>query len=190
MWQKITVLLILLLPLNLFLKIPMENAKYVKNQIKSVNVANNDNVARFLHYISQLETSGGTNLDHKPVEHGLQAGDVAEGQYGVMPNTMDELNRRYPSSFNEESSPDDYANVLANKVLNRSGGDETLAAGLWNQGHNTKPEDFDKVRNSDYAQKYDQMRQEIPYSLDANPYQKEYADKQQDFLNLKQLLKK
>lgn len=142
--------------------------------------SNKEDIARFLHYIKQLETSGGKNLEHPTIHSGIHAGDTAEGEYGMMPNTMDEMRSRYPSSFNEQSAPEDYAKKLADQVLTKSGNDETLAAGLWNQGHNASPERFDEIRNSDYAQKYDKMRQQIPYSLDPNPYQEELKTEEEE----------
>jgi hypothetical protein len=192
---KIIVLLIAVLPqlslgLSLFLKKPTENVLSVRKKKKRVFVAKNPNVERFLHYISQLETSSGKNLNHKPVTRGVNAGDTAEGVYGIMPNTMDELDNRYPTAFNENSTPEDYAAKLAEHVLKKANNDETLAAGLWNYGHNAKPSEFDQVRNTDYAKKYDAMRKEIPQALDPNPYQQENQEKQQDFLKLRNLLKK
>lgn len=148
---------------------------------------NNPNLQRFLHYISQLESSGGKNLEHKQIENGLHAGDVAEGQYGMMPNTMEELSKRNPSSLTKESTPDDYANALGNMVLDKSGNDETLAAGLWKFGQNTPESKYPEVREKDYAQAYDKMRNEIPYSLDPNPYNKEKENTR--FFNLKKLIK-
>lgn len=148
---------------------------------------NNPNVERFLHFISQLESSGGKNLEHKPIKSGMHSGDAAEGQYGVLPNTMEELDRRFPASFNETSTPDDYAKQLANLVLNRADNDETLAAGMWKFGQNTPSSEYEGIRNKDYAQAYDKMRQSIPYSLDPNPYN---VEKQQNrFLNLKNIIK-
>lgn len=191
--MKTWVLLILLLGLNQSSKNLTENVRLVVNLKKNAlaqeikNVSNRD-VERFLHYIKELESSGGKNLDHPVIESGIHAGDAAQGQYAMMPNTMEELNSRYPSTFTEKSTPDDYAKVLAKKVLKRANNDETLAAGLWNQGHNSSPEKFDDVRDSKYAQKYDKLRKQIPYYLDENPY---YVKEPEDrFLNLKSLLKK
>lgn len=142
---------------------------------------NNPNLERFLHYISQLESSGGQNLNHKPVKDGLQAGDVAEGQYGMMPNTIDEMSARNPS--HPPKTSDEAAQQLGNMVLDKANNDETLAAGLWKFGQNTPESKYPDVRNKDYAQAYDSMRKEIPYSLDPNPYN------QPKFFNLKESLK-
>ena len=87
-----------------------------------------------------------------------------------MPNTMDELDKRYPSANIDKENPDDYAKLLANRVLDRANGDETLAAGLWNQGHNAKEERFPEIKDTEYANKYENLRKQIPYSLDPSPY--------------------
>ena len=146
-------------------------------------MANKEDIQRFLHYISQIESSGGKNLDHPIIEKGRHAGTSAQGQYGVMPDTMTNLEDRHPSSFTDTSTPDDYAKVYANDVLNKAKGDETLAAGLWTNGQFTKPEKYEDIRSYPYAQKYDKMRKEIPYALDANPYQEKFEDEQEQKQN-------
>ena len=55
-------------------------------------------------------------------------------------------------------------------MLNRTNNDETTAAGLWNMGHNLPESRFPEARDSDYAQKYEQLRRQVPEALDANPY--------------------
>jgi hypothetical protein len=129
-----------------------------------------EDINRFLHYISQNETSGGKNLDHPIVRSGAQAGDAAEGMYGIMPNTKEEFVKRYPGDLNENSSNNDFARKIAEHVLERAGGDETLAAGLWNQGHNAKEDAFPRIKNTQYAKKYAEARKAIPEALDTNPY--------------------
>lgn len=130
-----------------------------------------------------MESSGGKNLDHPIIEEGRHAGTSAQGQYGVMPNNMEDLAKRNPSLFTDESTPDDYAKVYANDVLNKAEGDETLAAGLWINGQFTDPKKYEDIRNYPYAQKYDKLRKEIPYFLDANPYQQKYEDEQEQKQN-------
>lgn len=130
---------------------------------------NKNDIARFLHYIKEIESSGGQNTNHPVMQSGIHAGDQAQGDYGMMPNTMDELKKRYPA-LASQTDPNVLAEKMAEHVLNKSDKDETLAAGLWNQGHNTPEEKFDKVKNSKYAQKYESLRKEIPEALDENPY--------------------
>ncbi len=48
----------------------------------------------FLSAVSQAESSGGTNLDHKTMKSGIHQDDRAAGEFGVMPNTVRELARR------------------------------------------------------------------------------------------------
>jgi hypothetical protein len=103
-----------------------------------------DKLEKFLANIRTIESAGGKNLRHPTVEGGLHDGDAAIGEYGLMPNTIQEYkNKRVP----EEAIPD----TMARDVLQAAGGDEALAAALWNRGHhyldNTAPlpnERFDK----------------------------------------------
>jgi hypothetical protein len=117
----------------------------------------------FLNAISQVESSGGQNLNHPVIQNGLQAGQQAMGSYGLLPNTVQELTNRArlqgqmtpqmaaasrnPASI--ESNPDlekQYANQLANRVLTREQ-DPYMAAYAWNSGHNLTP---DQIRERDY----------------------------------------
>lgn len=49
---------------------------------------------QFLKDISMIESSGGTNLEHKTIKSGIHAGDTAVGELGLMPNTVRELAKR------------------------------------------------------------------------------------------------
>lgn len=151
-------------------------------------MANKEDIQRFLRIAGLLESSGGTNTKHKTIESGLHAGDAAQGTYGMMPNTMEELQKRYPNSLGERSSTDDYANKMAELVLNRAKGDEKLAAALWHEGHNTAPEKFDEIKSKSYAEKYDKIRRQTPEALDPNPYYNKLDPS--DFAGIKKLLEK
>jgi len=144
-----------------------------------------NDIARFLHYIGKMESSGGQNTDHPVIESGIHAGDQAQGDYGMMPNTMDELKKRYPA-LAEQTDPNILAQKMAEQVLKKADKDETLAAGLWNQGHNTPEEKFDKIKNSKYAKKYEAIRKEIPEAIDPNPY---YDQEPDTFKLLKNVMK-
>ena len=48
----------------------------------------------FLKLMSMMESSGGKNTQHQAVTTGLQAGDTAYGQFGLMPNTVKEMAKR------------------------------------------------------------------------------------------------
>lgn len=150
-------------------------------------MASKEDIQRFLHYISQLESSGGKNLDHEEVETGPLKGETAEGPHALMPSTKTELMNRYPSALQEDSSPEEFDKKLAEHVLNRAQGDETTAAGLWRHGHNRPEDKFDKLRDTKYAQAYDDMRSEIPYSLDPNPYQQKHDEEQEEKTRFPQL---
>ncbi len=149
-----------------------------------------EDIQRFLHYISQLESSGGKDTKHKTVQSGLLKGETAVGPHALMPSTKTELLNRYPASLNEESSPEEFDKKLAEHVLSRTGGDETAAAGLWRHGHNKTSDKFEDLRDTKYAQAYDKMRSQIPYALDSNPYQQEYANNNLDETDMTNLGKK
>lgn len=105
----------------------------------------------FLNAISQIESSGGTNLSHPISNAPIQAGQQAVGQYGLMPNTVQEMahRNRSPASI-APGSPEEQqvANQLADRVLNRFQ-DPNMAAYAWHSGHNLTP---DQVQQRDYLQ--------------------------------------
>lgn len=143
----------------------------------------------FLHYISQLESSGGKNVNHPVVETGPQAGEQAVGSYGMMPNTKQEFMNRYPAQLDENSSDNDVARKVGEYVLNKAKGNETTAAGLWNMGHNLPEDRMDEAHDSDYAQKYEALRKQVPEALDLHPYYDEDLNEDK-FDKLKKVLGK
>ncbi len=132
----------------------------------------------FLKRIGQLESSGGRNLNHKVMEHGMHKGDAALGTYGFMPNTINEMlvRMKQANSLTPElaglegkkgedlskayySSPEiekQLANFMARRVLENQQGDELKAAYSWYHGHNLSPENItpEKIEKADYTQKY------------------------------------
>ena len=117
----------------------------------------------FLDAISQIESSGGTNTNHPVIQSGLQTGQQAMGNYGLLPNTVQELNNRArlnhtltpemaavsrnPASVQEDPEMQkQYASQLADRVLNKFQ-DPNMAAYAWNSGHNLTPE---QVKERDY----------------------------------------
>lgn len=138
---------------------------------------------RFLNLISQIESSGGKNTEHPVMEKGIHAGEQAIGQYGLMPNTVDELlNRakrsgtmtvemqkmgREPASMKAEIEGDPevegaLAKQLAEKVLSKFP-NQDMAAYSWNKGHNMTPEqvaghDFE---NDPYVVKFKKIKQSL-----------------------------
>lgn len=135
---------------------------------------------RFLDTISQIESSGGKNFNHTPVQTGIQAGQTAAGNFGLMPNTIEELNKRAqmgntltpemqamggrdPASIKQtlESDPKlerEYANQLASHVLGKFQ-DPAMAAYAWNQGHNLTPKAVKSrhYEDSPYVQKFNKI---------------------------------
>lgn len=118
----------------------------------------------FLHHIQNIESSGGKNVNHPPIRHGIHTGDTAIGRWGLMPNTITEmLNRRRKegtitpdleklqtmngSQMKEHLTkhPDlelNLARTLARHVLTRQRGNEHKAAYSWLMGHNNHPSDI------------------------------------------------
>ncbi len=135
----------------------------------------------FLKIISQIESSGGKNFDHPEIQNGIQAGTAAAGQYGLMPNTIQELvnRQRLSGQMNPamrdiaseppeqmkadvESNPDienQLAGQLATRVLNKSN-DPAMAAYMWHSGHNLQPQQVQErnYMNDPYVQKFLKLR--------------------------------
>ncbi len=129
----------------------------------------------FLNAISQIESSGGQNLNHPVIQAGPQAGQQAIGSYGLLPNTIQELTNRArlenkitpemeaaarnPASIG--SNPEleqQYAQQLADRVLHRFP-DPAMAAYAWNSGHNLTPEQVKHrdFQNNPYVQKFSKI---------------------------------
>lgn len=165
------------------------------------------NPRNFLKTISQLESSGGKDMDHPEVREGIQAGTSAIGQYGLMPNTVKEIinKRRQNGSMTSqlqdldgmnphemkayiEANPeveDELAQSLAMKVLRNHMGDEDKAAFAWHQGDNLKPEDIssEKLNDTDtvggrYVDKFRRIKDQLSQPIQDN--QDEDSEEQQD----------
>jgi len=142
----------------------------------------NDRIQNFLNTIRQIESSGGKDTDHPEMESGLQAGTQAYGQYGLMPNTVKEVAKRNIMGGNDDpdmqtlnkldpTQVNDYlaqkpeleqnvAQTLADRVLQRQGGDEEKAAYSWNMGHNLTPDQIVQrdYLNHPYVRKFDMIK--------------------------------
>ncbi len=149
---------------------PNENSpEDLKALIERVKQADPD-----LYSLAQNETSGGVNLDHKPVTKGLNKGHTAGGPWGMMPITAKEIvarNRAIKEQYPEveASDPDiitqalntnpQMAYALAKAEYERRlkvlQGDKSKAAYSWLNGvtgtKNAKPED---IIASEYVQKF------------------------------------
>lgn len=129
----------------------------------------------FLNAISQIESSGGTNLSHPTIQTGPQAGQQAMGSYGLLPNTVQELSNRArlqhqltpemaaaarnPAAIQQNPELEQqYAQQLADRVLNRFH-DPAMAAYSWNSGHNLTPEQVKErdYMNDPYVQKFQKV---------------------------------
>lgn len=136
----------------------------------------------FLRKIAMIESSGGKNFDHAEIPAGMHKGHRAIGSYGLMPNTVKEvINRmRLEGNLNPqlkelqaleadqmkqtiEQNPQyerEMAEYLANRVLNRQGGDELKAAYSWEQGHNLTPDKIEQrnYKDADYVKKFIELQ--------------------------------
>ena len=127
-----------------------------------------------------LESSGGQNVNHKPTK----SGDTAVGQYGLMPKTVKEMaNRRRLDNMADEQDmlilnpktdvqsllqdpavQEKYAQEIASRLLNKTGGDMRLAATEWLYGHNAPIEKLQKkyANDQDYQRR---IEENMPYDI-------------------------
>lgn len=130
----------------------------------------------FLKLIKAMESSGGKDTDHKPMDAGLHAGDAAIGEYGIMPNTAkemagkgkigpsDEVIRNLPNSEVSQilkENPElaeQYVKLMAEKLMQKTKGDPVMGMTGWMYGHNLPPESLkEKARqNPSYVDKVNQ----------------------------------
>lgn len=145
-----------------------------------------DEKQKFLQLMSLMESSGGKNVNHKTVEGGIQAGDTAMGQYGLMPNTIKEMAQRRNiqntgDHFDKQIQNVDneivpsvlvahpelesrYAEELAAKALEKSGGNQVDAAYRWRWGHNLPNDRVEEIKaqNPDY---FERMKKLMPQGV-------------------------
>lgn len=141
---------------------------------------------QFKKIISQLESSGGKNLEHPEIQSGIHEGTKAFGEFALMPATAKEFARRInmndiknmePNEVNKylESNPDKeekLINAAMDYVLKKQN-DPLKAAYSWNMGHNLKPEQIEQ-RNyleNPYVKKFQ------------NEMQKQFINEQNDLIN-------
>lgn len=122
----------------------------------------------FLHAISLNESSGGQNLNHPVIESGIHKGHAAKGEYGIMPNTYNEILKRYPKLKNKVKIVDGehpaltnqqlVAEKLAKHLYEKTGGDLDKMATSWHHGHNlhkTNPEKLNRLsQDSEYVNRF------------------------------------
>ena len=133
-------------------------------------MANDVVTKRFLKIIGKMESNDGKDTDHSPAKYGVSKGDTAIGKYGLMPKTIEDLKENNPS-LEDVDDEEILAKRLAEQVLERSKGDEAVAAGLWRFGHYSDPKRFEDLKKRDYSQEYLKNLNEmnIPDSLEPNP---------------------
>lgn len=121
-----------------------------------------------LRKIGMLESSGGIDTDHKEVTRGPQSGDTAIGEYGLMPNTLEEFSERYPSDVTEgmdkqqlvQRAKEDpefartMAATMASHLKNKRGLSDDETAAAWEAGHNLPKEKIQKKLNTNRAKKF------------------------------------
>lgn len=136
----------------------------------------------FLKLMSQLESSGNKDTNHKPSTHGANPGDTAVGQYGLMPQTSYEVlhppgGQRFPTDPNlmnysgldkDQLSSEiaknpqlehGIADQYAKRVLNHAQSPDAAAA-MWNSGPN-HPFSQDELNNMPRIQKFQQLRNSL-----------------------------
>jgi len=138
---------------------------------------------QFLDKISQLESSGGSDVDHPMMTHGIHKDQRAIGEYGLMPNTIQEVVNRSSmqgdptleplKGMSDEEveqaisiNPDleqNLARKLARHVLQRQLGNESKSAYAWQMGHNKRPEDIsqEQLNSSDYVNKFNRLKKKM-----------------------------
>lgn len=142
-----------------------------------------DKVAKFLEMIRMIESSGGKDINHPEISSGIHEGQSAYGSYGLMPNTIQELvnRKKLEQPLDQEYKKIDkedphyvkavlhgnpeleqtLAKQMAERLLQRTGGDEEKAAYGWNMGHNTPVDQItpEKLDNTEYIKRFRALRQ-------------------------------
>lgn len=146
-------------------------------------------IDQFLNTIKQIESGGGKNFSHEELKSGIHKGHSAIGNYGLMPNTVDEIISNMGESAGPEllqikkmsaaekksyleANPETeskLAKQLAAKVLTNQKGDERKAGYSWFQGSNlsAKKVDEKKYNEHDYVKKFDKFRAQEKQALSA-----------------------
>lgn len=145
------------------------------------------NKEQFLKDMSQIESSGGKNTKHKTILSGIHEGQAAVGQFGLMPNTVEEISKRMEMEGSEPEEirmlkitgtpSQEIANEVAKNpelerkmaerlyehVKTRQGGDEERMNHAWQFGHNLKPEAItvEKLELSPRTEKFRKLRSKL-----------------------------
>lgn len=139
--------------------------------------------------VKQIESSGGRNVKHPVISHGLSRGDRAIGQWGLLPETIKEFVGRmdrsrqllpemqqmknlkgrsqYVAFFKENPKAElELARAVARHVIRRQKGDSKRAAYAWNHGHNLYHADIadHDLVHSDYVHKFNKYHTINPFA--------------------------
>ena len=137
-------------------------------------MANTSDVNNFKKIMAYLESSNGKNTKHQPITQGMHAGTTAVGPYGQLPIPIKEMAKRAPASSPLDSllkdapldtvqnivkeNPevqDEYADRMANKLLDKTHGDPNLAAVAWRYGQNLPNSELKAKMTPEYQQRID-----------------------------------
>lgn len=125
--------------------------------IHVVRFAKDHPMDHFLSRIAHLESSGGKNADHRPVNYGIHAGTTAIGKYGLMPRTARDIARKSKNPFlfvlrdmraadiaallsKDEEMAKEVARECAARLNRRFHGDRVRMAYAWRMGPNREPD--------------------------------------------------
>lgn len=137
---------------------------------------NRFDINSFLNKLAQIESSGGKDFSHREIASGLHEGDRAIGRYGLMPNTVQEINRREiaggkidPEMVSAAQLPHDemkryleanpdleqrFAQAYAQHLRDKFPGDEERMAYGWTMGPSRPSPSATQLDQSDYVNKF------------------------------------
>jgi hypothetical protein len=150
---------------------------------EAIKEANKD---KFLGITSMIESTGGTDLAHRRLASGLHAGKKAVGQYGFMPDTIEEMVKRNEGNLDPElqsimerqdidsqqkaeliASDPRLEGLIANKMYShlydKYDGNEELMNYGWEYGHNRPASKINrkKVEEADRTRKFRKLKETI-----------------------------
>jgi hypothetical protein len=124
-------------------------------------------IAKTLALVASLETDNGRNLDHTVIKNpnSIHYGTSAQGIYGVMPKTIEDLKAR---------DADEAARKLAAQILKHNGGCPVKAAVVqWEQGQNitVKPKHWQR---GNAQQRHEKVLERFPKTKRTKAYGKRF----------------
>ena len=112
---------------------------------------------------SMIESSGGKNLKHKKMTSGIHEGDSAQGQYGIMPNTAEEFDRRSRKAGLEPAKNEDEQFNRITDFIAAKTDDPRKQTYMYEQGHNLDPNKIteEQLAASPRVQKFSQLQSKL-----------------------------